>query len=212
MYPGKDKLQVRLPQTPAIPQQLLASVSAGLSEGAQRLSKHLHTHVLSQNPLQISAKLQLPSQPISQRTRDAGNRRNQVLLEEEGVTVAVQVPPYLPQGGCTPAAIALLLNCHGQKICNAEVLHHAQARHNVHKSVLSLGAAVLGKISRLGHKLKQHHAHAREEGALPPPTASLVASRAGGAVKAPQSGKEDCHLPAPLLWKMLRRQSTEVLS
>ncbi|CAL5220003.1 g1948 [Coccomyxa viridis] len=130
MFPGKDKLQVRLPQTPAIPQQLLASVSAGLSEGAQRLSKHLHTHVLSQNPLQISAKLQLPSQPISQRTRDAGNRRNQVLLEEEGVTVAVQ------------------------------------ARHNVHKSVLSLGAAVLGKISRLGHKLKQHHAHAREEGEL----------------------------------------------
>ena len=106
MLPGKDKLQVRLPQTPASPQQLLASVSAGLSEGAQRLSKHLHTHVLSQNPLQLSAKLQLPSQPISQRTRDASNRRNQVLLEEEGVTVAVQVPSYLSRFFCMPAAVA----------------------------------------------------------------------------------------------------------
>lgn len=45
-----------------------------------------------------------------------------------------------------------------------------QARHNVHKSVLSLGAAVLGKISRLGHRIKQHHAHAREEGASMPPS------------------------------------------
>ena len=164
MLPGKDRLQVRLPQTPASPQQLLASVSAGLSEGAQRLSKHLHTHVLSQNPLQLSAKLQLPSQPISQRTRDASNRRNQVILEEEGVTVAVQVPSHLPREYCTAAAVALLQYCYTHILCNVELHCDAQARHNVHKSVLSLGAAVLGKISRLGHKLKQHHAHAREEG------------------------------------------------
>lgn len=39
-----------------------------------------------------------------------------------------------------------------------------QARHNVHMTVLKLGATVLGKIGRLGTKLKQHHAHAREEG------------------------------------------------
>jgi len=92
MQPNGDCDKVSLPRKPASPQQLLASVSAGLSDGAQRLSQHLHTHVLSQNPLQITSKLQIPSQPISQRTRDASNRRNQVIVEEEGVTVAVQVP------------------------------------------------------------------------------------------------------------------------
>ena len=94
MQSGTDKIYVRLPHKPATPQQLLASVSAGLSDGAQKLSRTLHTHVLSHNPLQLSANLQIPSQPISQRTLDASNRRNQVLVEEEGVTVAVQVPWY----------------------------------------------------------------------------------------------------------------------
>ena len=34
----------------------------------------------------------------------------------------------------------------------------------MHKTVFALGATVLGKLGRLGHKLKQHHVHAREEG------------------------------------------------
>ena len=159
MQPGKDRIPVRLPHKPATPQQLLASVSAGLSDGAQRLSRHLHTHVLSQNPLQLSAKLQIPSQPISQRTIDASNRRNQVIVVEEGVTVAVQVPTYL-----LPECTLRVLLSHNYELLSSGGVSHVQARHNVHKSVLTLGAAVLGKISRLGHKIKQHHAHAREEG------------------------------------------------
>ena len=159
MQPGKDRVPVRLPHKPETPQQLLASVSAGLSDGAQRLSRHLHTHVLSQNPLQLSAKLQIPSQPISQRTIDASNRRNQVIVVEEGVTVAVQVPTYL-----LPECTLRVLLSHNYELLSSGGVCHVQARHNVHKSVLTLGAAVLGKISRLGHKIKQHHAHAREEG------------------------------------------------
>ena len=108
MQSDKGKLYVRLPHKPPNPQQLLASVSAGLSDGAQRLSQHLHTHVFSHNPLHISAKLQIPSQPISQRTLDASNRRNQVLVEEEGVTVAVQVPSCPPHSCCTSASRPLL--------------------------------------------------------------------------------------------------------
>lgn len=108
MQPGKGRPHARLPHRPATPQQLLASVSAGLSDGAQRLSQHLHTHVFSQDPLHLSAKLQIPSQPISQRTFDASNRRNQVLVEEEGITVAVQVPSYLRHSCCESGVRNLL--------------------------------------------------------------------------------------------------------
>ncbi|CAK0770004.1 hypothetical protein CVIRNUC_003724 [Coccomyxa viridis] len=130
MQPGKGSHQQEGCHQPASPQQILASVSAGLSDKAQRLTQHLHTHILSRNPLQIPSTLQLPYQPISQRTLEASSRRNQVLVEEEGVTVTVQ------------------------------------ARHNVHKTVFALGATLWGKLGRLGHKLKQHHVHAREEGEL----------------------------------------------
>lgn len=94
MHPLQGSDAGRPRHTPGSPEQLLASVSAGLSDGAQRLhkaSQHLHSHVLSHNPLQIPSKLQFPSQPISQRTREASSRRSEVLVEEEGVTVAVQV-------------------------------------------------------------------------------------------------------------------------
>ena len=91
MQPGKGSHQQEGCHQPASPQQILASVSAGLSDKAQRLTQHLHTHILSRNPLQIPSTLQLPYQPISQRTLEASSRRNQVLVEEEGVTVTVQV-------------------------------------------------------------------------------------------------------------------------
>ena len=34
----------------------------------------------------------------------------------------------------------------------------------MHKTVFALGATLWGKLGRLGHKLKQHHVHAREDG------------------------------------------------
>ena len=40
----------------------------------------------------------------------------------------------------------------------------AQARNNVHRAAVLLGAAVVGKLSRLGNKFKEHHAKMREEG------------------------------------------------
>ena len=46
-----------------------------------------------------------------------------------------------------------------------------QARNNVHRAALLLGAAVVGKVGRLGNKLKEHHAKMREEG-----TALLLSS------------------------------------
>ena len=164
MQPREGGKQLSFPHKPGSPQRLLASVSAGLSDGAQRLSQHLHTHVLSQNPLQMASGLQIASQPISQRTLEASSRRHQVLVEEEGVTVAVQVPAC-PSPLCLICASSfpLVASLYKRK-AQHELLCHLQARHNVHKTVLKLGATVLGKLGRLGHKIKQHHAHAREEG------------------------------------------------
>lgn len=39
-----------------------------------------------------------------------------------------------------------------------------QARNNVHRAAILLGAAVVGKVGRLGNKLKEHHSKMREEG------------------------------------------------
>ena len=103
MQPGKGAYQLEACHSPGSPQQILASVSAGLSDKAQRLTQHLHTHILSRNPLQIPSPLQLPYQPISQRTLEASSRRNQVLVEEEGVTVTVQV------GSCHDSLRGVLL-------------------------------------------------------------------------------------------------------
>ena len=166
MQPTESGKQLSFPHKPGSPQRLLASVSAGLSDGAQRLSQHLHTHVLSQNPLQMPSGLQIPSQPISQRTLEASIRRHQVLVEEEGVTVAVQVPACAcPLCLICASSFPLVASLYKRR-AQYELFCHLQARHNVHKTVLMLGATVLGKLERLGHKIKQHHTHAREEGVI----------------------------------------------
>ncbi|BDA42221.1 probable regulator of microtubule dynamics protein 3 [Coccomyxa sp. Obi] len=105
------------------PQQLLASVT----EGVQRFQEHLKSHPLIHEPLHAT-KAAFPKQQVSQRTREATSKKTALLVEDEGVMVAVQ------------------------------------ARNNVHRAAVLLGAAVVGKLSRLGNKLKEHHVKMREEG------------------------------------------------
>ena len=75
---------------PCRPQQILASVS----EGVQRLQQHLKSHPLGlplpHEPLHAT-KAALTKQPVSERTREATSKKSQVLVEDEGVMVAVQV-------------------------------------------------------------------------------------------------------------------------
>ena len=69
------------------PQQLLASVT----EGVQRFQQHLKSHPLIHEPLHAT-KAAFPKQQVSQRTREATSKKSALLVEDEGVLVAVQVP------------------------------------------------------------------------------------------------------------------------
>lgn len=79
----------RVQNQPNAPQQLLASVS----EGVQRLQQHLKSHPLVQQPI-CAPKLSFPKQPISESTRQASCPRTQVVVEDEGVLVALQVTMF----------------------------------------------------------------------------------------------------------------------
>jgi hypothetical protein len=81
-------------------QQLLASVS----EGVQRLQQHLKSHPLVQHPLHATT-VAFPKQPISQRTREASSQKPQVIVEDEGVMVALQV--------CKPSSLSTLWELDG---------------------------------------------------------------------------------------------------
>lgn len=85
---GKDSRDILV--LPCRPQQILASVS----EGVQRLQQHLKSHPLGlplpHEPLHAT-KIALQKQPVSERTREATSKKSQVLVEDEGVMVAVQV-------------------------------------------------------------------------------------------------------------------------
>lgn len=69
------------------PQQLLASVT----EGVQRFQQHLKSHPLLHEPLHAT-KAAFPKQQVSQQTREATSKKSALLVEDEGVMVAVQVP------------------------------------------------------------------------------------------------------------------------
>lgn len=72
-----------------------------------------------------------------------------------------------------------------------------QARNNVHRAAMLLGAAVVGKVGRLGNKLKEHHAKMREEGAalfLSQPTAIRLHSVSHCLQYAPCLLQSDCIL------------------
>ncbi len=162
---------------PCKPQQILASVS----EGVQRLQQHLQSHPLGlplpREPLHAKHSA-FQKQPVSERTREATSKKAPLLVEDEGVIVAVQVCGNLVaplSDRLCPLVICSKLWEVQHRCCGSQTTQEhperadfsvvaMQARNNIHRAAILLGAAVVGKVGKIGNRLKEHHAKMKEEG------------------------------------------------
>ena len=152
------------------PQQLLASVT----ESVQRFTKQLQPRKLEFKSPQAT-QTNASKRPVSHRAPVVGFKSHQVVIEGEGVLTPLQVTAHfwadLWSSGLT---WSLRPSCH-ESVTSGLPVHHMpvvrypgcwQVRNNVHRAAIMLGAAVLGKLGRMGNKLKEHHHRLKEEGWL----------------------------------------------